>query len=186
MAIDGLYVSGYFTDDDRHMLNTYAEVFSEKGICLSVRNLTGTIMQAAPDFMDTELIAIGYGVLQQFILNGGYDITKYFFIKLWHDITKGHKSNAPFTITIDGIPTANGPETIKCKVQGCLSAKGKDKVVDKAFTLASQVENHQYILRQKNQYYNALNGHLFSYNSVDEQLHEIDIEAELRKRTDKK
>ena len=40
-------------------------------------------MQSAFDFADFELIAVAYEVLQQFILNGGYDVTKYFFKKLW-------------------------------------------------------------------------------------------------------
>ena len=54
---------------------------------------------------------------------------------------------------------------------------------DKAFSLASQIEKHQYKLMEKNQYYNALGGHLFRYDSAREELHEIDIEVELKKRS---
>ena len=137
------------------------------------------MIQSAFDFADFELIAVAYEVLQQFILNGGYDVAKYFFKKLWWDITKNRESNIPFTISIEGILTENGTETIKCKTQGQLSDEQKEKVLDKTFSLASQIEKHQYQLMEKNQYYAALNGHLFRYDLSDEELHEIDIGAEV-------
>ena len=142
------------------------------------------MMQSAFDFADFELIAVAYEVLQQFILNGGYDVTKYFFKKLWWNITKNRESNIPFTISIEGIPTTNGTETIKCKTQGQLSDEQKDKVLDKTFSLASQIEMHQYQLMEKNQYYAALGGHLFRYDLSDEELHEIDIDAEVKKKSE--
>ena len=49
----------------------------------------------------------------------------------------------------------------------------------------SRVENHQYQLMEKNQYYNALNGHLFRYDLSDDTLHEIDIVAEVKKNSQK-
>ena len=148
--------------------------------------LPNTIMQSAFDFADFELIAVAYEVLQQFILNGGYDVTKYFFKKLWWNITKNRESNIPFTISIEGIPTTNGSETIKCKTQGQLSDEQKEKVLDKTFSLASQIEKHQYQLMEKNQYYAALSGHLFRYDLSDEELHEIDIVAEVKKKSEEK
>lgn len=182
MALDGLYISGYFTDDDNSMLAQYAEDLQTKDVPFYVRNLSGTIMQAAFDFVDVEVIAIAYEILQQFIIDGGYDVTKYYFKKLWWNITKGKESNIPFTISIEGIPTINGTETIKCKTQGQMSDEDRDKVLEKTFSLASQIENHQYRLMEKNQYYHALSGHLFKYDFEDEQLHEIDIEVELKKK----
>ena len=143
------------------------------------------MIQSAFDFADFELIAVAYEVLQQFILNGGYDVAKYFFKKLWWDITKNRESNIPFTISIEGILTENGTETIKCKTQGQLSDEQKEKVLDKTFSLASQIEKHQYQLMEKNQYYAALNGHLFRYDLSDEELHEIDIGAEVKKKSEK-
>ena len=38
---------------------------------------------------------------------------------------------------------------------------------------------------EKNQYYNALNGHLFRYDLSDDTLHEIDIVAEVKKNSQK-
>ena len=184
MALDGLYISGYFTDEDRATLDYYADELKSKNVPLYVRNLSGTIMQAAFDFADFEIIAIAYEVLKQFIISGGYDLTKYFFKDLWWNITKGRQSNIPFTISIEGIPTVNGTETIKCKMQGELSDEETDRVIDKAFSLASQIEKHQYKLMDKNQYYNALGGHLFRYDVVNEEFHEIDIVKELKNKTE--
>lgn len=133
MALDGLYISAYFTDDDDSMLAQYAEELQAKGVPLYVRNLSGTMMQSAFDFADFEVIAVAYEVLRQFIINGGYDITKYYFKKLWWNITKGKESNIPFTISIEGIPTLNGTETIKCKTQGQMSDEDRDKVLEKNF-----------------------------------------------------
>ena len=73
MAMDGLYISGYFSDDDKLMLDNYADELHSENVSFYVRNLSDTIMQSAFDFADIELIAVAYEVLQQFVLNGGYD-----------------------------------------------------------------------------------------------------------------
>lgn len=186
MPLDGLYISGYFADSDKAMLDQYAEELRSKSIPLYVRNLTGAMLQSAFDFTDFEMIAIGYEVLKQFVINGGYDITKCFIKKLWSDIAKGSNSNVPFTISIEGIPSENGAETIKCKIEGRLSDEEKARIIDKTLELASQVEKHQYRLMKKHKYFDALNGHIFNYDVESGELCEVDIEQELKKKSEKK
>lgn len=67
MAIDGLYISGYFSDNDNSMLSAYADELKGKGFRFYVRNLSGTMMQSAFDFADFELIAVAYEVLQPYL-----------------------------------------------------------------------------------------------------------------------
>lgn len=183
--MDGVYISGFFSDEDKPALDGFAGELREKGVPFYVRNLSGVIMQSAFDFADFELIAIAYPVLREFVMKGGYDLAKFFVIRLWNLVTKGRNSKIPFTVTIEGIPTTTGTETIKCKISEPLSKKAQEKVVDKAFELASQIENHQYQLLDRSRYYAALNGHIFNYDAESETLTEMNIEEELQKRAQK-
>ena len=183
--MDGVYISGFLTDGDKTELDSIAQELHEKGVPFYVRNLSGVIMQSAFDFADFELIAIAYPVFREFVMNGGYDLAKYFVLRLWNLVTKGRNSKIPFTVTIEGIPTTTGIETIKCKISEPLSRKAQEKVVDKAFELASQIENHQYQLLDRSRYFDALNGHIFNYDAASETLTEINIEEELQKRVQK-
>lgn len=122
-------------------------------------------------------------MLQQIIISGGYDITKYFIKKLWSNIVKIRKSKVPFTISIEGIPYFDGIETIKCKIDGDMSDENKEKVIEKTIALASQIEKHQYQLRAKSRYYDELGGYIFKYDMTDEQFYEMNIEEELRRKT---
>lgn len=183
MALDGVYISGYFTEEDRSELDIYARELHDKEVPLYVRNLTGTIMQAAFDFADFELIAVAYPILQQFIMNGGYDLTKLFILKLWNLITKDRRSRTPFTVSIEGIPTIKGTENIKFKVSEPLSKRAQEKFVEKTFELAFQIENHQYQLLEKSRYYPAIGGHIFTYDLEDESFKEMNIETELSRRS---
>ena len=101
-------------------------------------------------------------------------------------LSRSTRAMMPFTISIEGIPTPNGKRTIKCKITDSLSDEEKEKVLDKTFALASQIENHQYQLMEKNQYYSALGGHLFKYNSQSSTLSEIDVLEEIKKKTAEK
>lgn len=184
MAIDGVYISGYFTEEDRSELDVYARELRDKEIPFYVRNLTGTILQAAVDFADFELIAVAYPILQEFMVNGGYDLTKYFILKLWHLVTKRTRNRSPFTVSIEGIPTVNGTENIKFKVSEPLSRKDQEKFIDKTFELASQIENHQYQLLEKSRYYPAVGGHIFVFDSERESFEEVDIEAVLNRKSE--
>lgn len=183
MGLDGIYISGYFEEEDYNILDDYANELNSKNIPFYVRNLSGTIMQAAFDFANFELIAISYTVLQQFILNGGYDLTKYFFLKLWRFIKKDHQNKIPFTISIEGIPTINGSENIKCKIDGQISDDIKMKAIEKTFELASQIENNQIQILSKGRDYYTLEGHLFRYDSENNTFSKINIEDEAKKMT---
>lgn len=184
MAFDGIYISGYFIDEDNSVLDNYAKELHAKGVPLYVRNISGSIM-AAMDFADIEVIQIAYTVLQHFMLNGGYDLAKAFVVKLWEFITKGRSGKHPFTITIEGIPTKNGPETIKCKISGPMTKAMMNTAVTQTFSLASQIENHQYQLLARSRYYPAINGHLFRYNAESEEFSEVDLVEEIKRLQDR-
>lgn len=69
--MDGVYISGFFSDEDKPALDGFANELREKGVPFYVRNLSGVIMQSAFDFADFELIAIAYPVFREFVMNGG-------------------------------------------------------------------------------------------------------------------
>lgn len=87
-----IYISGYFNKEDEQFLNATSKELNDYGYSLCVRNLSGAIMQAAFDYADFEFIAISYEVLQQFFINGGYDLVKILLLKLWKMICKERSS----------------------------------------------------------------------------------------------
>ncbi len=184
MELEGIYISGFFKENDYLILDEYANQFKQKQIPFYVRNLNGMIMQAALDFIDYEFIAISYAVLQEFLISGGYDLAKHFFLKLWKFITKDYHHKVPFTISINGIPTKNGSETIKCKIDGQITDDMKMKAIEKTFELASQVEQHQFQLQERNSF-SILEGHIFIYDSANNTISEMDIEKDIKKRVQK-
>ncbi len=165
MAIDGIYISRYFTDEDCLVLGNFEKGLHDRGCRLYVRNLSGTIMHSAFDFADLELIGIAYSVLRAFMMSGSYDLAKHFFLCLWRFITKDRQSDIPFTLSIEGIPTVSGSENINCKISGSLPDDLREKALEKTFALASQIESHQLQLLERSRYYDALNAHLFTYAS---------------------
>ena len=48
--MDGVYISGFFSDEDKPALDSFANELREKGVPFYVRNLSGAIMQSAFDF----------------------------------------------------------------------------------------------------------------------------------------
>ncbi len=88
-------------------------------------------MQTALDFIVYEFITVSYAVLQQFLISGGYDLAKHFFLKLWEFITNDYHRKVPFTISINGIPIENGSEPIKCKIDEQITDDMKRKLVKK-------------------------------------------------------
>lgn len=176
-----IFVSGFFNDSDLQDLNELKEELSEYEIALRMRNLLGGIYNSALDFADLEIIAFAYEMMKQFIYSGGYDVLKYFIVNIWYKINKS--KNVPFTIGINGIPTVNGPENIKCKISEQLSKKQREIVIDRTFELAKQIEEHQFELQKRSLYYDAFDAHLFRFDSTDETLKAIDVADEVRKKT---
>lgn len=182
MQDNSIYISGYFEDEDLMILNEYEKELKDMNISLSKRNLKGGMYHFALDFADLEVLIFSYELIKSFVYSGSYDIIKYMLLKLWDTTKKVCGKNTPFTVGLSGIPTINGIENIKCKIYGRLSKKQKEKVIDKSFELAKQIEEHQYDLLKKSIYYDAFNAHVFSYDLEKESLYEIDIEKEVKKK----
>lgn len=182
METADIYISGYFTDDDIREIEAMEDEIKKRGITLKKRNLTGHMFQSALDFMDLEIVAISHELLTNLIYSGCYDILKSLTLKLWSIAKKDTSSRVPFTIEIHGIPYNDSLENIKCKVEGKLSKKQKDRIIDNAFKLAQQVESHQFELLSKSIYYDAFKAHLFKYNSENDTFTEIDLDKEIKKK----
>ena len=182
MQNNGIYISGYFDDEDLEVLNEYEKELADMNVSLFKRNLKGGIYNSALDFADLEVLMFSYELIKSFVFSGSYDIIKHIILKLWDTTKKFCGEKLPFTVGLSGIPTINGTENIKCKIYGWLSKKQKEKVIEKTFELAKQIEEHQYELMKRSIYYNAFNSHVFSYDNEKEVLSEIDIEKEVKKK----
>lgn len=174
-------IAGYFdTTSEKELIELEKELRSIN-INLQKHNRRGEIYHSFQEFMDVEFLIFTYELLKTFIMNGSYDVFKYSILKLWNTIQKKNTKERQFTITIDGIPTTTGSETIRFKISGITSKKHKEMVIDKIFDLAKQVEEDQANLLMKDQFYNALNGHIFKYDAANEMFKEIDILSEIEK-----
>ncbi len=170
---------------DTSLIANYEKELAKYSISLKTRDLNGCIMHAALDFIDYDLIALGYSLLQSMVFSGCYDILKNIILKMWETIGS-HNSRVPFTIKINGIPTENGNENISCKIEGGLSSKQKDDVLEKTFALANSISNNTFKLKEKSIFYNTFNAHVFQVNPNDYLFSEIDIEEEIRKKREDK
>lgn len=179
MDNNSIYIAGFFIESDKSLLNELCEDLQKNNISLSVRNLSGSIYNAALDFIDLEIITISFELLKTFIFSGGYDMLKFFILKLWRIAKKDKTSRVPFTFSIEGIPTLNGNENIKCKVSEPLSKEQREQVVDKVVELAERIEKHQFELLKRSQYFNAFNAHIFSFDPDNGSLSEVDITKEI-------
>lgn len=183
MKTPNIFISGFFTDDDIQEISAIDTEINKRGITLEKHNLTGSIFHSALDFIDLEKISISYELVTALIYSGCYDFLKSLMLKLWYVAKKNDSEKVPFTVEIDGIPINNTSENIKCKIYGKLSQKQKDTIIDNAFGLAKQIENHQYELLSRSPYYNAFNAHVFKYDSETDSFTEIDLNEEVRKKT---
>lgn len=179
---DSIFISGYFGDSDQSQLNECRAELENHKISLQIRNLHGVIMHSALDFADFEVIALSYELIKSLCYSGCYDFLKHTVIKLWDTIAENSSNKAPFTIDIEGIPTVNGMENVKCKILGRLSRKEKEIALEKTYELAARIESHQFELLKRSQYYNAFNAHVFSYDSQECSYTEMDIDEEVRKK----
>lgn len=177
-----IYISGYFSDEDYSTLDEIKEELNKANIQLHCRNLSGTIMHSALDFIDIDMVEFGWDFIQAMIFSGSFELLKLIVKKLWKLITKDRNTPIPFTVSISGIPSITGTENIKCKISGLLSDEAKEIAIHKGFELASQVEKHQFELLEKDIYYPAFNAHLFRYDPERETYDEIDIAAEVKKK----
>ena len=180
-----IYISGYFSDEEHSTLNGVKEELNKANIQLHCRNLSGTIMHSAPDFIDIDMVELGWEFLQAMIFSGSFEVLKLIVKKLWKLVTKDRNTPVPFTFSISGIPSITGTENIKCKISGPLSDEAKELAIHKGFELAAQVEKHQFELLERDLYYPAVNAHLFRYDPVREVYEEIDIAQEVKKNNQK-
>ena len=176
-----IYVAGLFDSESVKTLDDIEKSLFKCGIILKTHNRNGEIYQSVEELMDLYVIQFAYELFQTFILNGSYDIFKYYILQLFNIIQQKKIDRHHTTLEIEGIPTINGSETIKCKVSGSLSKKQKEKFIEKSFELANQVANSQVSLLEKNQFFNAINGHVFKYGVDSEELNEVDIADEIKK-----
>lgn len=179
---NSIFVSGFFSDNDKMQLNECCLELEKHSISLQVRNLNGTIMHSAFDFADVEVIAFSYELAKALYYSGCYDFLKYMILKLWHMVRRDTPNRVPFTIDIEGVPTINGPENLKFKISGSLSEDEKMLALEKSFELASQIEKHQAELLEKSLYNDAFNAHVFAFNQQDSFYTEIDIAKEVQKK----
>lgn len=176
-----IYISGYFDDSERTALKDIEQNLSMHQVSLSVRNLKGCIMHSALDFSDYEIILFSYELFKTFVLSGSYDIFKYFLIQLWEKVSKSEKT--PFTIGIEDIPINDSRENIKIKIDGKLTKKQKDLVINRTFNLVDNLISNDFKLKERSRFYNAFNANLLKYNTLEDSFEEIDIEEEIKKKT---
>lgn len=174
-------VRGYFFDKDQSILRECAEELNVYNVKLYVDNLKGRPFNGSLDFVPLEMIAISFEFVKSLVFSGSYDIIKHYIISLWN-LAKKKYDYVPFTIQIDGIPTENGEETIGCQFSEPLSDELKALAINRAFDLASQIEQHQFELLTKSRYYDAVGGHIFSYEKGDGSFSEIDVDKEVDRR----
>lgn len=177
---NAIYISGYLNDNEMIELRDIEKNLLNNHTSLSVRNLKGCIMHSALDFADLELILFSYELFKHFILSGSYDVLKYNVVQIWEKIHKTEK--VPFTIGVEDIPIGNAHENIKVKIDGKLTKKQKETVIDRTFDMVNRLIDNDFALKEKSKFYDAFNAHLLSYDPTKETFEEIDIEKEIRKK----
>lgn len=173
-----ILVSGCFNKDAQEKLEKISKDFNKYNITLSVRNY-----QEVPlDCFDSEdCIAAAYELIRFFVQSGIYDWFKYKLISIWNS---GY-THKKFTLSIKGIPLNDGSENIKVTASGELSDEQKNAMIDKTYELANKIIDKEYELKERNQFYQAMQTHPFIFNSSDNTLTEVDTAEEIYKRAKK-
>lgn len=160
-------------------LTECCEELKKHNICIRGRDLNGTIMHGALDFIDYEFIEFAYELIQTIIISGCYDIIKFSVLNIWNSI-RPRDSKIPFTIKVSGIPTETSSENISCKIEGTLTDEQKSMVISKTFDLANNIANDSFKLKERSKFYDAFNAHVFRIDVENELISEINIEKEVR------
>lgn len=167
---------------DNLLLQDCENQLKEYHVQIGKEDLNGRIIAGSLDFIDLDLIAINFAIIENFMLSGSYDIFKHILSNLWSSIRTQDVRNVPFTIRIEGIPTSNGPENISCKVSGEVSKKLQEQIITKTFELAHDIVNNEIELPVRGIFHDSFDAHAFNINQETLRVEAINLEEELKKK----
>lgn len=185
MDENAIYVAGCFDGGCKVELESIRQESEQQGIVLYCRDLTGQIFHSAIDFIDLDQIAVSYELVRNLINSGTYDLLKFWLFRLFSAVRGRRKSCVPFTIAISGVPTVYGHENIKVKISDELCDDEKKYVIDRTFDLAERIANNQVELMKQGRFQSAFGGRIFFYDPQNSGLSEIDVDEEIRKKTER-
>lgn len=178
---------GIFGKNSEPQLEECKNKFAEKGIQLYHEDISGHCFNAALDFVDIDSIMIAaIPIFQQFMISGMYDFIKSQLVALWSIMRNSTKrmSKIPFSIKVSKIPTPAGNKNITFKIVGELTDEQKDMVIEKAFETVQKISEGTIQLMALTKAHEAFGGgNLLNIDPQSLEVSEIDIEAEIRKKT---
>jgi len=119
------------------------------------------------------------------ISSGAYDLFKFWLFRMLNAVRRYGKSRVPFTIEISGVPTVYGHENIKVKISDELCDDERKYVIDRTLDLAEKISNNQIELMRRGRFQNWFGGRVFFYDPQTSGLSEIDVDEEIRKKTER-
>lgn len=144
------------------------------GIEVSMNDNSDVCVSYCGNFHSSIAIVILHELFKTVILSGCYDAFKVIVKNLWSSIFNQSKEyQESFTISIENIPTINGPENIRCKINGDINSEQKSDAIDKFFDLAMKIEENQYKLKEGSCKFRGPNGYVFRYYSKDGNIYEM-------------
>lgn len=168
---------GFLDNTNKDVLRLEKEKLEQLGFQVSVYNRNGELYNSIFEFMDVNIVSIGFELLKNIIYSGLYDIFKNYILTCWNSTSKN--ADKYFTIEIEDIFTINGKENIKCKVNSPLTEKERELFIKETFRLANNIVNNKVNLLERSKYYDAFNAHVFEYNG-SEKFSEMDIEQKVK------